>query len=490
MCSVGNEFPAAVSDLLDFSASAEDKALCGEWSAQKSHTIAQNDERVAAHAERLAELKAKKDAMNQDPDLKLKLAKLGGAARSHLTDKLVQSPLNSAVTAGKFTVAHAGIPGTGVAKTHAAHDRHHSLDRMQGADTFLPYSLSDLFEEISEITLLFNCFIVGYYGLHILPVLIPNNFSGISYILAHVCVMLPALLLMILLAPMSAKYSCLLDCVVYKDQDAISEVYHKMTQLIQEKNAIKKQLLKSGMKMAHDRGVDDIQLEIGVVAKLVFEDIDVDGGGFLDFQELRNGLARLNIFLTASELENVMECIDPNMDGRVSCDEWVQFLRASDEQLANDEWRSYKKMMAVRKHVSAELIRRVMAVEESDGSATVESLLSAIFQAMDTDNSNTLSDGELREGMAAYGLSLSVDDQQAISDYVARETIGGELTLEQWLEFIKAGEAELPKTSDPDAVRPAPAVRPTFDADEENGEETVTNPVKRDSMVKLGVSVV
>lgn len=476
VCSVGDEFPAAVADLLDFSATAEDKAMSGEWSAQSSHTIAHHDERVAAHAERLAELQAKKEAMNRDPDLKLKLVKLGGAAKGthHAAKKLALSPVESALLITRHTAAHAGVPGTGIAKTHAAHARHHSLDRMRGADDFLPHRMSDVFEEISEITLLFNCFTVGFYGLHIAPVLIPNYFTGINYILVHVCVLLPALLLMILLAPVSAKYTCLLDCVVYKDQDTIAEVYHAMTQLIREKNTIKKQLLKSGMKMAHDKGVDDVQMEIGVIAKLVFEDIDIDGGGSLDYSELRDGLARLHVYLAAKEFRNIMECIDPNLDGRVTCEEFVEFLRASDDQLANDEWRTYKKLMAVRGHVRSELIRRVMASEGNDGSATVEGLLTAIFKAMDTDNSNSLSDGELREGFAAYGLSLSSDDQQAISDYVAKESLEGELTLAQWLEFVK------PDDTAPEVASGATSPARTFEQETGEGaeEEAMENPLK------------
>ena len=496
VCSVGDEFPAAVADLLDFSATAEDKALSGEWSAQSSQAIAHHDQRVAAHAERLAELKAKKDAMNKDPDLKVKLAKLGGVAKGshHAAKKLALSPVESAVKITKHTAAHAGVPGTGVAKTHAAHARHHSLDRMRGADDFLPHRMSDVFEEVSEITLLFNCFTVGFYGLHIAPVLIPNYFTGTNYILVHICVLLPALLLMVILAPVSAKFTCLLDCVVYKDQETIAEVYHTMTQLIREKNTIKKQLLKNGMKMAHDKGVDDIQMEIGVIAKLVFEDIDVDGGGILDYSELRDGLARLHIYLAAKEFRNIMECIDPDLDGRVTCEEFVAFLRASDEQLAHDEWRTFKKLMVVRKHVRSELIRRVMASEANDGSATVEGLLTAIFAAMDTDNSNTLSDGELREGFAAYGISLSSDDQQAISDYVAKESLEGELTLAQWLEFVKPDDAALGEeltTSPAQTFEQETGARAeeenTTNPDENttNPEETTTNPLERTGM-RLG----
>ena len=129
-----------------------------------------------------------------------------------------------------------------------------------------------------------------------------------------------------------------------------------------------------------------------------------------------------------------------------------------------------------------------MAVETLDESATVESLLTTIFDSMDTDQSKSLSDGELREGMAAYGLSLSHDDLQTISDYIMREGLEGELTLSQWLEFAKASEGELPQPGDEDAPTVGEAEQPgggTFET-ESFETENVENPVKRQSALKLG----
>jgi hypothetical protein len=93
---------------------------------------------------------------------------------------------------------------------------------------------------------------------------------------------------------------------------------------------------------------------------------------------------------------------------------------------------------------------------------------------MDTDNSNSLSDGELREGFAAYGLSLSSDDQQAISDYVAKESLEGELTLAQWLEFVK------PDDTAPEVVSGATSPARTFEQETGEGaeEEAMENPLK------------
>eukprot|EP01046_Picozoa_sp_COSAG06_P108356 COSAG06_NODE_54761_length_293_cov_0.551546_1_plen_83_part_10 len=41
----------------------------------------------------------------------------------------------------------------------------------------MPHSRTHLFEELSEVSLLFNCFTWGYYFLHIMPVVIAGNFG-------------------------------------------------------------------------------------------------------------------------------------------------------------------------------------------------------------------------------------------------------------------------------------------------------------------------
>ena len=376
-------FPAAVEDLMDYAATAEEASEKGEWTAQKAHEIANHDERVAKHAERLAELKMQQDELNKDPHLKISLAAMGGAAKggAHLAGSLVVSPVETATKVVLHTAAHAGVPGTGVPKSHASHERHHSLDRMAGADKFLPHRLSDLFDEMSEITLLFNCFTLGYWGLHIAPVLIPAHFSGLGYLFAHSTILLPALLLMLLLAPVSTKYTCLLDSVVYKDQETIAEVYHIQTQLIAQKNAIQKQLMKNGIKMAHDKGVTDVQMEIGLIAELIFKDIDIDGSGTLEYKELQDGLARVHVYLSTKEFGNIMECIDPNLDGLISCDEWVQFLRASDDQLVADGEYSFCFSLLLRNHRSASFfcLARRSPLQLDEQGASVDRSIRATF---------------------------------------------------------------------------------------------------------------
>ena len=142
----------------------------------------------------------------------------------------------------------------------------------------------------------------------------------------------------------------------------------------------------------------------------------------------------------------------------------MEFLRATDEQLATNEWRSYTLTMAVRKRLSAELVRRVMFLQAQSGGSeaaiqdtgSCDALMQTIFTAMDTDNSNSLrsvperslytaqcvyiqryggaplmracvalhrccSMSELRGGLIRYGIRMAESDLAVISDYITKE---------------------------------------------------------------------
>ena len=338
---IGEDFPGAVAELLEYVAERAEAARQGDWGAQKDN-VADHEEVVAAHAKRLAELKMMQEKKAKDPQLKLKLARMtqvgkkdlvkgakagahAAAHGAHAAGQALVSP-SPLIQLIKQVASHCGIPGTGIVRHHSNTEHSMHLDRMHGTAKIMPPSRSQLFEEISELTLLFNCFTVGYYMLHMGPVLIPYNFGGLGAILAHFIVLLPALLLMILVAPVSTKYTCLLDCVIFKDQDTIAEVYHAMTQLITQKNAIKKMLMQKGMKMAHDMGIDDVQIDIAEIAGMMFKEIDTRGEDELNYEELRNGLANFQVYLSKVEFKNIMECIDPDMNGSINCARHPTFL--------------------------------------------------------------------------------------------------------------------------------------------------------------------
>ena len=417
---LGKDFPKAVGRMLDFAESRRQAALAGKWDKQQS-LRKEDEDMVAEHSNRMKELQrtqqAKKDEHEKQFPEELSIQSLGkggkkavkniakgaaGAAASALTS----SPIQTAVKVTKKTAAAAGLPGMGVMKPHSSGHHHAHSDRMEGAEEIMPHSRTHLFEELSEVSLLFNCFTWGYYFLHIMPVVIAGNFGQgdvglledecnvldgrtwdprepINYqcvsddgtvqgtllttlvrLGANAMIMLPAVLLMVFLAPISTKYSCLLDNVLYKDEDTIAEVYHHMTRLISLKNAIKKQLTKVGLSLAHDKGILDASMSINEIAPLIFKELDYDDDGSLTYAELRSGLTNFGVYLTKKEFRSMMEFVDPDFDKKVDIDEWVQFLACTDEQLASNEWLLHKQSQQMQKRFSSELTRKMMELSK------------------------------------------------------------------------------------------------------------------------------
>ena len=405
---IGLEFPAAVQRMYDFAESRRQAALAGKWDMQQS-LKKEDEEMVAEHSERMKELQRTQDAKKEElgkefPDggaIKMvgKMGKKGVSGAVSGVANAAKNPIQTAIEAGKKAAGKAGLPGMGVMKPHSSGHHHQHADRMDGAEDLMPHSRTHLFEELSEISLLFNCFTFGYYFLHMLPVVIGTNFDQGNAVqttivrgLANLMVLLPALILMVWMAPISTKYSCLLDNVLYKDEDTIAEVYHQMKGLIQLKNAIKNQLMKAGMTLAHDMGYLD-ELEIKQIAEIVFKELDDDRSGKLTYGELRQGLTNFSVFLTKKEFKSMMEFVDPDMDKSVDIGEWVQFLSSTDEQLASNEWLVYKQTLAVQKKFSSELTRKMMELHKVDVGQpiqTVDDFLLYIFSTIDTDNGGNM----------------------------------------------------------------------------------------------------
>ena len=256
------DFPYAVEQMEEFARAQHAAALQGKWDAtqmsQKAMARHQQHEQVIA--EHSARLKAEQETAKQQEEIEsktLKLPKLnlsvsggvnalGGLAKGAtsvpkvVAKKVVtvaSDPAKLAIGLAKM----AGLPGTALIAgaipggdhghtAGGAHGHGHAhLDRMQGADEIMSQEKKHFLEEVTEITMLFNCFTLGYYCLHAGPVIIPINFhnSFSQALAAHSVILFPACFLMVFLQPLTTKYSSMLDNVLFKDQEAIAEVYHR-----------------------------------------------------------------------------------------------------------------------------------------------------------------------------------------------------------------------------------------------------------------------
>jgi Ca2+-binding EF-hand superfamily protein len=442
-----DEYPAAIQRILLFGEQKykskfghnppPDDGVLGAWMTEL------NAIQREMHLEAAA-IMAKTMAAKAQTGIRKRAAAAGKAA--------MMATFKTAKDATKRAVKAAGLPGSG----HGVEHGHGDTDRMTGADEIMTRHQAHFFEEISEIALLFNCFTLAYWLMHLMPVTIPTYFQGIfPTIMTHVAVLLPALLLMQEISPVTTKYFCVLETMLEKDQDLIGEVFQHMNRVNAQKNAIKKQLQEVGAGLARDVGLNAEDVDILALADLMFKEVDLDGGGTLSHKELRQGLNAFGIYLSKHEYRAIMEIIDPDMDGDITKEEWVDFLTASDAQLESNEWRAYKAIMNVRKRLASELVKRAMNMKEimegvdaagvgvdsdGDGSMDITGLMGVIFESMDTDGDGALSDQEFRDGLFKFGIQMTEHDLDLVSMYINEEGTGGELTLEQFREFLHEEE--------------------------------------------------
>jgi hypothetical protein len=325
-------------------------------------------------------------------------------------------------------VKAAGLPGSGHGVVHGSH---HTVDRMTGADDIMSRHTAHTYGEISEITLLFNCFTLAYWLMHLMPVVIPTYFGSLtSTVFAHIMVLTPAMLLMQEVCPITTKYFCMLETMLEKDQDMIGEVYNHMNRVNAQKHAIKNKLQDVGKSMAQDVGLTTEDVNIKILAEMMFKEVDLDGSGSLSYTELRQGMSAFGIYLSKQEFKSVMETIDPDMDGSITVVEWVEFLTCTDEQLESDEWRSYKAIMNVRQRLASELVKRAVNTRSilenveidstKDGLIDVDGLLKVIFDSMDTDGDGALSDLEFRQGLFEFGIEMAESGARVLACLLAR----------------------------------------------------------------------
>ena len=82
----------------------------------------------------------------------------------------------------------------------------------------------------------------------------------------------------------------------------------------------------------------------------VFNEFDSDGNGFITRVEFRNALRKLNLGLTAREIDKVMLRIDTNQDGKIDYKEFAAKFKNTELDLrlkerAKDRMASLKEMM-------------------------------------------------------------------------------------------------------------------------------------------------
>ena len=185
------EFPYAVKQMEEIVQAQHAAALQGKWSpeqmsAKSTARHKQNEQKIAEHSVRLKKEQADAQAQAEKESKTLKLPKMnlnrmmsndvGGMAKGagHAAKTVGKKVAATATNPTKLAIGLAkiaGLPGTGLLVKDDGHGHGHGhghgqLDKMEDADHIMTQAKKHFLEEITEITMLFNCFTLGYYCLH------------------------------------------------------------------------------------------------------------------------------------------------------------------------------------------------------------------------------------------------------------------------------------------------------------------------------------
>jgi hypothetical protein len=144
------------------------------------------------------------------------------------------------------------------------------------------------------------------------------------------------------------------------DDDLIAAVSSERKKIIALRNTMRTAMMHYGIKIAHEKAIDADEITAVDVAKHAFQTIDTDGGGTLDYHELKAGLPTFGIFLSKADFKQVCRLIDPDQDGTLDIDEWMKFMQATDDDLAGDDWKHALSAVKLRSK-----IKKVSSVNES-----------------------------------------------------------------------------------------------------------------------------
>lgn len=163
---------------------------------------------------------------------------------------------------------------------------------------------------------------------------------------------------------------------------------------------------------------------------------DTDGDGYLNFQELSDGLAHDNIKLTKDECLALMKHLDVDCDGAVSRDEIFNALVVDARHQ-----RSHHFSKVNVDH----LLKRIKQGAEKFRS--LQDFCQYIFKKMDIDKSGTLNFNELSAGLTDMGIEISQKEKHELMKKLDDDA-DGEISFD---EFYK-GLSNVSKFSQPDQL--------------------------------------
>jgi len=267
--------------------------------------------------------------------------------------------------------------------------------------------------------------------------------------LVHFLVMFPSITIMCYLAPMGAKYSCLLSNVLERDDELIAHVQGDFLAVLEIRNKMRTQLMHMGIRVAHEHNMKTEDITFRDVAKYAFDALDEDRGGTLSYEELRSGLPNFGIFLTTNEFKAVCRLIDPDQDQVLEMTEWLNFMQSSDDDLEGEDWKQSLNAVKLRDKIKHALLEPAMALywETDDGNPpSIHDIVGRIFVELDTDGNGKLDYAELKIGLESHDLIINPDEFRkmvALVDAQHGSESDGDLSAAMFSTFMETTDAEL-----------------------------------------------
>eukprot|EP00538_Stauroneis_constricta_P000013 CAMPEP_0119570372 /NCGR_PEP_ID=MMETSP1352-20130426/43579_1 /TAXON_ID=265584 /ORGANISM="Stauroneis constricta, Strain CCMP1120" /LENGTH=773 /DNA_ID=CAMNT_0007620039 /DNA_START=839 /DNA_END=3160 /DNA_ORIENTATION=+ len=144
---------------------------------------------------------------------------------------------------------------------------------------------------------------------------------------------------------------------------------------------------------------------VGIVARIsgdadhIFQQVDMDGNGHIDREELKQLFNLLECFITPDELEEVFEQLDEDKDGTICQSEFTNWYVKSEERLLSQ--------------------------------------VHHIFDRIDENNSKTIDAGELKKLLHALDSAVSDEEVQKAMDEMYQHGSREEITFEEFSEWYK-----------------------------------------------------
>lgn len=136
--------------------------------------------------------------------------------------------------------------------------------------------------------------------------------------------------------------------------------------------------------------------------KALFKKFDINNDGLITFQELGDGLKKIQIFISQREKQALMEKLDLNRDGEISEGELLKILQNTDSRLNN-----YQLSSSIE-----QVVRRLL--EGSNKFSSLKEYARSLIRQFDNNSDGIINFQELCEGLSRMNILISNQEKAGL----------------------------------------------------------------------------